>query len=112
MESAFCRQGGTRHRLGRRRRVEVGTTHRRLPGDRRERTEGSEAGGLMATISAAERLHAIPARHARTRAGWLAIGVVCLGGAAALGLFVGPVHLAPVDVFKKLISVLPFVRDT
>src|SRR5437763_10427557 len=47
-----------------------------------------------------------------TRAGWLAVGLVCLGGAAALGSFVGPVHLAPVDVFKKLISFLPFVRDT
>jgi iron complex transport system permease protein len=66
----------------------------------------------MATISAAEQLHAIPVRRARKRAGLLAIGLVCLGGAAALGLFVGPVHLAPVDVFKKLISVLPFVRDT
>jgi iron complex transport system permease protein len=66
----------------------------------------------MTTISAAELLHAIPARRARRRAGWLAIGVVCLSGAAALGLFIGPVHLAPIDVFKKLISFLPFVRDT
>ena len=66
----------------------------------------------MATITAAEQLHAIPALRARKRIGWLAAGVLCVAGAAVLGLFVGPVHLAPVDVFKKLISVLPFVRDT
>ncbi|MGZ4141073.1 MAG: FecCD family ABC transporter permease [Actinomycetota bacterium] len=66
----------------------------------------------MATISTAERLRAIPRVRARRRAGWLAAGIVCLGGAAALGLFVGPVHLAPVDVLRKLLSVLPFVHDT
>src|SRR5438045_7479186 len=66
----------------------------------------------MATISAAEQLHAIPALRARKRIGWFAAGVLCVIAAGLLGLFVGPVHLGPLDVFKKLISVLPFVRDT
>jgi iron complex transport system permease protein len=66
----------------------------------------------VATVSAAERLRAIPAVRARRRAGWFAAGLLFLGGAIVLGLFVGPVHLGALQILKKLASALPFVRDT
>jgi iron complex transport system permease protein len=66
----------------------------------------------MAAISTAERIRTVPVRNVRRRAGWLVAGLVCLAGAGLLGLFVGPVQLGPIEVLKKLVSVLPFVRDT
>ena len=59
----------------------------------------------MATITTtAEQLRAIPARRRRRRAGWLVVGVACLAGAMLLGLFVGPVHISPLDVIRKLLG--------
>jgi iron complex transport system permease protein len=66
----------------------------------------------MASITAAENIRVVPARRLRRRAGWLAAGLACVAGAGLLGLFVGPVHLGPIEVIKRFISVLPFVRDT
>jgi len=66
----------------------------------------------MASVTTAERIRVVPARRRSRRAGWLTAGVGCVVGAGLLGLFIGPVSLAPMDVLKRIISIVPFVRDT
>ena len=66
----------------------------------------------MAVAEARERLSAIPLRPARLRVGWLAVGLACLAVAGLIGLLVGPVAIRPMEAIRKLVGLLPFVRDT
>src|SRR6266540_2049711 len=90
----------------------MGSASRGLPAHRGSGAQGHEEGGLMAVAEARERLSAVPLRPARLRVGWLAVGVACLLGAAMLGIFVGAVHINPVEALRHLFGFLPFVPDS
>jgi len=66
----------------------------------------------MAVVSVRERLSAIPLRPARLRVSWLAAAIVCLIAAAFLGLFIGSVAISPGQIVRRIVGLLPFVRDT
>ena len=66
----------------------------------------------MAVATATERLAIDRVRPARLRVGWIAGGVGFLVAAVALGMFIGPVGISPIQVLRKLAGLLPFVDDT
>ena len=66
----------------------------------------------MAVASVRERLGANRVRPSRLRIGWVAGGIAFLIGAVALGVFIGPVGISPVQVLRRLAGLLPFVDDT
>jgi iron complex transport system permease protein len=67
----------------------------------------------MAVASLRERLlGADRVRPARLRLGWVAGGVAVLLAAVALGVFIGPVGISPVQTLRRLAGLLPFVDDT
>jgi len=66
----------------------------------------------MAVAGLRDRLSAVPLRPARLRIGWVATSLLILILAALLGLSIGAVHIGPLESLRKLIGLLPFVRDT
>jgi iron complex transport system permease protein len=62
------------------------------------------------SVEAVERPYRSIAKPTRLHPGWLAAGIVALASATLAGLLVGPVHLAPSDVFGELWNALPFTR--
>src|SRR5919197_1917561 len=63
----------------------------------------------MATLTQ-ERRATAAVRPTRLRARLLVIALVCLGGAMAAGILVGPVGLSPGAVLRALLNRLPFVN--
>ncbi|MGH2793622.1 MAG: iron chelate uptake ABC transporter family permease subunit, partial [Actinomycetota bacterium] len=66
----------------------------------------------MAVASLRERLGGSRVHPARLRLGWVAGGVALLIAAVALGVFIGPVGISPVQALRRLTGLLPFVDDT
>lgn len=66
----------------------------------------------MAVASLRERLGGSRVHPARLRLGWVAGGVALLIAAVALGVFIGPVGISPMQALRRLAGLLPFVDDT